>query len=396
MIIPELLIPAGSLEKLKTAALYGADAVYLSGQKFGLRTAAENFTLDELEVGIGFAKAHGVKTYIVLNGFLHDKDLAELPAFVKAITTLGADGVIASDLGVITTVTEHSEIPVHLSTQASCLNKESGLLWRDLGVKRLILGREVSIAHAGQIKKSTGLEVELFIHGSMCMAYSGNCTISNFTQGRDSNRGGCAQSCRFSYTLVDQPDAKPTYLMSSKDLLGLRLIPQFAEAEIDSVKIEGRMRSPLYAGMTAKLYRQALDAFSRSRNEFDALLEHLEGELEKIPHREYTQASLIQPASSDSVLKIETRSLHRPEYQFVGIVNQIRGDSILVEVRSAFKPNEMLEVVSFDDHPIPLPVAQVKSIKGEDLEMAKISTLVRLPRIPGVSEGQLIRKQVIS
>ncbi len=171
--VPELLAPAGSLEKLKVAVLYGAHAVYLGGQKFGLRSAAENFTTDELIEGVGFAHARGSKVYVVLNGFLHDKDMDELPAFLVLLQELKVDAVIISDLGVLNLVKETTDLTIHLSTQASCLNIEAAKLWKQMGVERIVLGREVTLTEAARIKQASGLEVEVFIHGSMCMAYSG-------------------------------------------------------------------------------------------------------------------------------------------------------------------------------------------------------------------------------
>ena len=219
--VPELLSPAGSLEKLKVSISYGADAVYCGGQKFGLRSAADNLTYQELEEGVNFAHEKNAKVFVVLNSFLHDQDLEELPSFVRFLEEVGVDAVIVSDLGVVRTVRSVSKIPIHLSTQASCLNIQSALFWKKMGVQRIVLGREVSLEEASQIKKETGLEIELFIHGSMCMAYSGNCVISNYTSGRDSNRGGCAHSCRFEYTLEGKEDSGnkkelKSFFMSSK------------------------------------------------------------------------------------------------------------------------------------------------------------------------------------
>ena len=199
--VPELLAPAGSLEKLKVAVSYGANAVYLGGQKFGLRSAAENFTIEELEEGVAFAHERNAQVYVVLNSFFHDKDFDTLDEFIKELERLKVDALIVSDPGVISHISKNSNLEIHLSTQASCLNVESAKMWKRLGVTRVVLGREVTVAEAGKIKRESGLEVEMFVHGSMCMAYSGNCVISNYTQGRDSNRGGCAHSCRFDYKL---------------------------------------------------------------------------------------------------------------------------------------------------------------------------------------------------
>ncbi len=244
--VPELLAPAGSLDKLKVAIDYGADAVYLAGLKFGLRSAAENFTTQELEEGVKYAHERGAKTYVVINGFLHDEDLAELPEFVKLLEELGVDAIIASDLGVIQTIKKHSSTPIHLSTQASCLNVSSAKFWKKQGVERVVLGREVSIKEAGKIKREAGVEVEMFVHGSMCMAYSGNCVISNFTQGRDSNRGGCAHSCRFEYSLKfeNEEEKRRAYFMSSKDLNGLAHLEEFIKEGIDSIKGGGKDEKP--------------------------------------------------------------------------------------------------------------------------------------------------------
>ncbi len=395
---PEVLVPAGSLEKLKAATLYGADAVYLAGQKFGLRAASDNFTEEELEIGIEFAHKHGTKAYVVLNGFLHDRDLEELPQFVRLITNLKADAVIVSDLGVITAVQSVSDIPVHLSTQASCNNLEASLFWKKIGVKRLILGRETSIEDAAMIKRETGLEVELFIHGSMCMAYSGNCVISNFTQGRDSNRGGCSQSCRFNYNLKydDGVDSNNTFFLSSKDLNGLQLIPQFFASQIDSLKIEGRMRSPLYAGSTAKIYRAAIDAYHRSQSEFETLINELSVELEMIPHREYAQGSLADPANLGSVYTKDRREEKRQEYLFLGQISKIIDqESVLVEVRSQFKTGDEIEIMPFSGAPLKLNVNNIRSIKGESQEIAKTSTMIRLPYFQNANVGQILRKSVL-
>lgn len=395
---PEVLVPAGSLEKLKAATLYGADAVYLAGQKFGLRAASDNFTEQELETGIAFAHKHGTKAYVVLNGFLHDRDLEELPDFVRLITDLKADAVIVSDLGVITSVQSVSDIPIHLSTQASCNNLDASLFWKKVGVKRLILGRETSISDASMIKRETGLEVELFIHGSMCMAFSGNCVISNFTQGRDSNRGGCSQSCRFNYSLKYENGEKSdnTFFLSSKDLNGLKLIPDFFAHEIDSLKIEGRMRSPLYAGSTAKIYRAAIDAYYQSPEKFNLLMNELNTELEMIPHREYAQGSLADPANIGSVYTKDRREEKRNEYLFLGQVAKVIGNqSVLVEVRSQFKRSDEIEIMTFAGDSLKLSCNQIQSIKGDELEIARTSTMVRIPHYEGASVGQILRKSVL-
>lgn len=392
---PELLSPAGSLEKLKVAVKYGADAVYLAGQKFGLRSAADNFTPEELEEGAQFAHEHGAKVYLVLNAFLHDSDLEDLPPFIGRINELKVDGVIASDIGVISMVSKNCRLPIHLSTQASCLNKNSGSFWRRMGVTRLILGREVSIKDASQIKKETGLEVELFIHGSMCMAYSGNCTISNFTQGRDSNRGGCAQSCRFKYKL-NFPNGRLVEgisFLSSKDLNGLELLPSFFDHEIDSLKIEGRMRSPLYAALVTKTYREAIDAYQISPEQFTSSLSYWQSELQGIPHREYMTGNLLTPASLDSVF-LGDNDRTQKGFAYLGNICSVKeGEYVLVSVRNSFLRAEQIELVPSLGKAILLRPEWLKNAVGESIEKAKVNTIVRLPYVKGAQENQVLRRQ---
>ncbi len=394
MFKPELLSPAGSFDKLKAAVSYGADAVYLAGQQFGLRSAADNFTPEELEEAVQFAHAKGVKVYVTLNSFPFDRDMEGLSDFIKQMTHAKVDAVIVSDLGVVSVIARESQIPIHLSTQASCLNAEAGKLWKKMGVKRLILGREVSIQQAGQIKRETGLEVELFIHGSMCMAYSGNCTISNYTKGRDSNRGGCAQSCRFSYKLnyPEGQELEGRFFMSSKDMLGVDLLPFFVEEQIDSVKVEGRMRSILYAGILSKTYRKAIDLCVENRPQFQTHLPNLNAELATVPHREYMQANLMEAADHGSVLDTDSGRKGAHD-EFAGVVRKvIEGKQLLLEVRSAFNEGELLELLPFQGETKAFHVTPIfNSLGNLKLEQAKVNTLVRIPFVEGADAGHLLR-----
>ncbi len=396
--IPELLSPAGSLEKLKVSVLYGANAVYLGGQKFGLRQASDNFTYEELAEGVEFAHSLGTLVYVVLNSFLHDKDLEELPEFLHLLEELKVDAVIVSDLGVIATVKKHSKLVVHLSTQASCLNVESAKLWQKMGAQRIVLGREVTIKEAAKIKKATGLEIEMFVHGSMCMAFSGNCVISNYTQGRDSNRGGCAHSCRFEYS-IDFNNAsvenKKAYFMSSKDLEGIRMLPEFIEAGIDSLKIEGRNKSHHYAGTISKVYSDAL-RFYKTHGHFlsnDMLL--WEEELNKVSHRDYTTGSLDDYAGEDSIYN--QREHDDNEFVVSGIVlESVVGQHLLVDVKSAFCPGETLEVMPFKGATSKLHVNFLKSISGADVLKSKPGSVVKIPYVQGAEKFNIIRKAVNS
>jgi U32 family peptidase len=394
--LPEILAPAGSLDKLKIAVLYGANAVYVGGQKFGLRTAAENFTLDELGVGMAFAHERGAKVYVVLNSFLHDKDLAELPEFVKYLEENKADAVIVSDLGVVKTVREISSIPIHISTQASTLNSESARLWKKAGASRIVLGREVSVKEAGKIRREADIEIEMFIHGSMCMAYSGHCVISNFTQGRDSNRGGCAHSCRFEYSLegLDTLEKKKAFFMSSKDLEGLRVLPQFIEEGIDSLKIEGRMKSHLYAGTMSKVYSEALRFFAEHGNFLSDDLLRWEEELGKVSHRAYTEASLLEKAGANSIFN-ERENSSDGEWKMVGsVIDATPKAGIVVEVRNAFNQGDELEIIPFTGPVIKVTAAEIMDLSMKPIARTKPTTLVRLPFREGVKSMHLIRQRI--
>lgn len=397
---PEILAPAGSLEKLKVAVLYGANAVYLGGQKFGLRQASDNFSAQELREGVNFAHSRGVHVYVVLNSFLHDKDLEELPEFLSLLSELKVDAVIVSDLGVITTIQKHSHLVIHLSTQASCLNIESAKLWKKMGVTRIVLGREVTIKEASLIKKETGLEIEMFVHGSMCMSFSGNCVISNYTQGRDSNRGGCAHSCRFEYSIDFQNGSpshteaqKKAFFMSSKDLEGIRMLSEFIEAGIDSLKVEGRNKSHYYAGTVSKVYSEAMRFYKTHGHFLSDDLFKWESELQKISHRDYTSGSLENYADETSIYN--ERDQEDNEYVVSGVVLEVKeSDYLLIEVRSAFFPGETLEIMPFVGEVLEHKILSLKTISGVNISKSKPGSVVKINYIPGAQKYNLVRKKV--
>lgn len=395
--VPELLAPAGSLEKLKVAISYGANAVYLGGQKFGLRSAAENFTIEELEEGVKFAHDKNAQVYVVLNSFFHDDDFSGLDEFVKELERIKVDAVIVSDPGVIKRISQVTGLEIHLSTQASCLNTEAAKFWKQLGVTRIVLGREVSVREAALIKKEADIEIEMFVHGSMCMAYSGNCVISNYTQGRDSNRGGCAHSCRFEYKLETDQDGKHlernSFFMSSKDLEGIRVLQEFIEAGIDSLKVEGRMKSHLYAGTISKVYSEAL-AFYKSNGHFlSDDLERWEKELGKVTHRAYTEASLVKPADETSVYGDREHEIK--DYQSIGsIVEVVENKFMLLDVRSAFFPNDKLELLPFKGNCVEFDASFVTDIMDVPVEKTRPGTLVKIPYVSGASQWNMVRMRL--
>ncbi len=391
--IPELLAPAGSLEKLKVVINYGANAVYLGGQDFSLRSAADNLTNDELIEGVAFAHDRSAKVYVVLNSFLHDKELEELPPFVTFLEEISVDAVIVSDIGVLQVVKEYSNIPIHLSTQASCINSSAGKLWKAMGVQRLILGREVSVSEAAKIKEDVGLPVEIFIHGSMCMTYSGNCVISNYTQGRDSNRGGCAHSCRFEYSLgFNEEKPLSTFFMSSKDLEGVDALTQMIEEQIDSLKIEGRMKGHLYAGTVTKVYAELLQLYKKDGAIAPAYKDRAKRDLRKVVHRDYCSGNLIGSADNSTIYDEREHDGALNEYAVAGYVMDIVEDQhILIEVRKSFNRGDSLEIVPFKGESICLVADDIKNVLGVDLTRTKPSSLVKLPYLKNVEKWNLVR-----
>lgn len=388
--LPELLAPAGNLEKLKTAIAYGADAVYLGGQRFGLRASADNFGESEIRSAVEFATKSNAKVYVAMNAFLHDEDFEGLEEYSQFLHSVGVAAAIVSDLGVIRRIKHASNLPVHLSTQASCVNSGAGRIWRSQGVERLILGREVGLEEAASISRATGLEVELFIHGSMCMAYSGNCTISNFTAGRDSNRGGCIQSCRFEYTQrSSQGDEIQTHFMSSKDLLGLELVPEFVSNGISSLKIEGRMKSLLYVATTTSVYRRALDTLARG--DFDSVALNLSEELKAVPHREYSEASLRRPAGFDSIFSENTPSSELATRQLLGSVVETDSREMLVRLYRSIKKGSSFQILPFNEAPIDQVVEAIRTVDGGEVDEARQDSVVWLPKPAGAEKLNVMR-----
>lgn len=385
----ELLAPAGNLEKLKIAIRYGADAVYIAGQQFGLRSAADNFSRYEVEQAISFAHHHQKKVYLTLNAYLHDQELNALPEFLGFLNEIQPDGVICSDLGVVSSVRQNTNIPIHISTQASVLNQHHAEVWKQQGARRIVVGRELSIPEAAAIKRNTGLEVEMFIHGAMCMSYSGQCTISNYTAGRDSNRGGCIQSCRFKYKLYPQNKAPvETFFMSSKDLQGIRLLEQFKTDGIDSLKIEGRMKSNLYIASTIRAYSQALQQLNNNQV---VDYNYFENELKKIPNREYTTGSLVSAADDSSVY--DQQEEVSTDYEMAGNILEVDH----VQKRCAFqaknkiKIGDEVEILTFSDAVQAVKIEKLVNMSNTQLTVAQPNNIFWIPWQEGVVAQNVAR-----
>lgn len=393
---PELLAPAKNLERLKVVVTYGADAVYVGGERYGLRARADNFTLADLDQGISFAHRHGAKVYVTLNAFLHDSDLAGLGDYCQELQALGVDAVIVSDLGVIREIQRATSLPIHLSTQASCLNRGAAQLWQRAGVQRLIVGRELGIAEAGAIQRQTGMEVEMFTHGAMCMAYSGHCTISNFTAGRDSNRGGCIQSCRLPYFVDGHSTPAPIPFMSSRDLWGIDQIGAFVQHGICSLKIEGRMKSSFYGAIASRVYRRLIDAHAEGTLD-TALLDWATTELRSVPHRDYFTGSLATPAGPDSVFN-QAAGINIGTHQYLGMVMETTPEAAVIHLVEPIALGDEIEIVPPQGNPIRWRVSHMQSVIGEPLTQTRQESIVCFPKnqIPEQSEAiapfQVIRQ----
>ncbi|MCC7431175.1 U32 family peptidase [bacterium] len=398
MLKPEILAPAGNLEKLKVAFAYGADAVYVGGTEFGLRAGAGNFNLYQLQEAVDYTNKLNKKIYLVLNVMAHNEDIDRLVPYLEKLNEIQPHAFIVADAGVLELARKHTKIELHLSTQASSTNAFAMEFWKKQGVTRIVVAREVTLEEAKEIRKNVDAELEMFIHGSMCTSYSGKCTISNYTAERDANRGGCVQSCRFEYDLIDAETNEPednANLMNSKDLMALSVIPDFIRCEIDSLKIEGRMKSNLYVANTVAIYRKAVDHFYEkiSKNEpyddFDLVF--WQNQLSEVSNRTFETGSLLKTAHGNTI-RYETAS-YNSEVDFIGTVKDVVvGKFLVVEVKSPFSPFENLQIQLCTGEKIKLQPQNVFSISGEKLGKAKPNSLVLLDWVEGVNKFCVLSK----
>ena len=391
-IIFELLAPAGNLEKLKIAVLYGADAVYLAGQLFSLRKAANNFSFSDIKKAISFAHNYRAKVYLTVNAFLHEAETSDLIDYLKELDRIRPDALICSDLGVVTLAKIHTSIPIHVSTQASVINSYHAQIWKDMGAKRIVVGRELSIREAAQIKENTGLEVEMFVHGAMCMSYSGHCAMSTYVANRDSNRGGCIQNCRYHYTLKrGDEELSQSYLLSSKDLCGIKLLPEFISSGIDSIKIEGRMKSNLYIASTVRAYANAI----KDVRSGTADLDKWQQELEKVPYRGYTEANLKYNAGKDSVYD-QSREIGK-DYKMAGTVIDVdeAKKRFAFQVKNKLQIGDTIELMPFRGEIIDLTIERFEDLSGQDLAVAQPHNVIWLPLHEGVEASNVARVKAL-
>lgn len=378
----ELLIPAGSLEVLKTAVRYGADAVYIGGEAFGLRAKAHNFTIPDMKEGIAFAHEHECKVYLTVNVFAHNRDIEGIREYFRTLREVPVDALIISDPGVFMMAKELlPDTEIHISTQANNTNYETYRFWYRMGAKRVVSARELSLEEIGEIRKHIpeDMEIESFIHGAMCISYSGRCLLSNYFTGRDANQGACTHPCRWKYAVVEEKrpgeylpveeDDRGTYIFNSKDLCMVEYIPEMMEAGIDSFKIEGRMKTALYVATVARTYRKAIDDYKTSPELYRSNMDYYREEISKCTYRQFTTGFYFGKTTEES--QIYDSNTYIREYTYLGMVEQTDTQGrIVLEQRNKFAVGETIEAMLFDGSNQELVVQEIRDDDGNIMKSA--------------------------
>ncbi|MCI9059763.1 MAG: U32 family peptidase [Lachnospiraceae bacterium] len=379
---PELLIPASSLEVLKVAVIFGADAVYIGGEAFGLRAKAKNFSLDDMREGIQFAHQHQVRVYVTANILAHNQDLAGVREYFTELNEIKPDALIISDPGVFTLAKEVCpEVEVHISTQANNTNYETYRFWHRLGAKRVVSARELSLTELSELRSHIPdeLEIETFIHGAMCISYSGRCLLSNYFTGRDANQGACTHPCRWKYAVVEETrpgeylpvyeNERGTYIFNSRDLCMIEHIPELVHAGIDSFKIEGRMKTALYVAAVARTYRRAIDDYFVSEETYRANMPWYLDQIVNCTYRQFTTGFFF--GKPDETSQIYDNNTYVKEYTYLGIVGEINEEGFCrIEQRNKFSVGETIEVMKPDGTDIPVIVKRIQDQDGNEMESA--------------------------
>ncbi|SHI54053.1 peptidase U32 family protein [Parasporobacterium paucivorans] len=379
---PELLVPASSLEVLKIAVRYGADAVYVGGEAFGLRAKAKNFTLEEMKQGVEFAHQHGVRVYVTANIIAHNEDLEGVREYFNDLKDVAPDALIIADPGVFEIAKEIlPEMELHISTQANNTNYATFKFWHTMGAKRVVSARELSLREIGEIRDNipAGLEIETFIHGAMCISYSGRCLLSSFMAGRDANRGACTHPCRWKYSLVEEKrpgeympvfeNERGTYIFNSKDLCMIEYIPELLEAGIDSFKVEGRMKTALYVATVARVYRTAIDDYKKNPEIYREKLPVYRDELTKCTYRQYTTGFFFGKPDKDT--QIYDNNTYVRNYTYLGYVLEIGEDGLYrMEQKNKFSVGDTLEIMKPDGRNLQAAVLSIRDEKGNPMDSA--------------------------
>ncbi len=386
---PELLIPASSLEVLKVAVLYGADAVYIGGEMYGLRAKAKNFSREDMAEGIKFAHAHGKKVYVTANITAHNSDLEGVAEYFRELSCLDVsedgtpirpDALIISDPGVFDLAKEHApEIDVHISTQANNVNYGTYRFWHRMGATRVVSARELSLAEIKELRENIPeeLEIETFIHGAMCISYSGRCLLSNYFTGRDANLGACTHPCRWKYYLMEEnrpgeylpvfENDRGTYIFNSKDLCMIEYIPEIVDAGINSLKVEGRMKTALYVAAVARTYRRAIDDFFESPEKYQENLEYYREEIAKCTYRQFTTGFFFDKPKTDA--QIYDNNVYVKEYTYLGIVGSVTEEGFaILEQRNKFSVGDVVEIMRKNGDNITASVLEIKNEEGSPME----------------------------
>ncbi len=378
----ELLLPAGSLEVLKTAVVYGADAVYIGGEAFGLRARARNFSLEEMKAGVRFAHDRGVRVYVTANILAHNDDLEQVEEYFEELKAVGMDALIISDPGVFLAAKRVlPQTELHISTQANNTNYGTYLFWHRLGAKRVVSARELSLKELREIRDRIPeeMEIESFIHGSMCISYSGRCLLSSFFTGRDANRGSCTHPCRWNYAIVEESrpgeympiyeNDRGTYLFNSRDLCMIEHIPKLLEAGIDSFKIEGRMKTALYVAAMARTYRKAIDDYKRDPRLYQEHMEWYKEEIGKCTYREYTTGFYFGKPGKDA--QIYDNSTYVKSYTYLGTVEAVdRRGYCRMEQKNKFSVGEQVELMKPDGRNLEVEVRGIFDEEGNSQQSA--------------------------
>lgn len=398
----ELLAPAGNFSKLKTAIYYGADAVYIGGKNFSLRALSDNFTDDEIADAVIYAHARNVKIYVTVNIFARNNDFEKAAAYFRFLYNAGVDAVLITDMGLIDLCKEVAPgLSIHLSTQANTLNKYSVKAWQNYGLKRVVLARELSLGEVGEIHSFVpGMELETFVHGAMCISYSGRCLLSNYLNGRDANRGECVQACRWSYELRErnkggeyypiEEDGRGTYILNSKDLNMINHIDELIAAGVVSLKIEGRMKSEYYLATVVNAYRRAIDEYYKIGDKYKKNTMFYD-ELTKTNHRAFTTAFNLGK-NPDTINLQDSQSAGSK--QFAAIVTDCVDDVVTVEMRNRFRRGDVLEILSpSENFNKTFTVGKMIDENGDIVEDAKIvQQKLKLEIGLNLSAGDILRK----
>ncbi len=378
---PELLVPASSLEVLRTAVIFGADAVYIGGEAFGLRAKAKNFSLDDMREGIAFAHEHGVKVYVTANILAHNYDLEGIRKYFHELKEIKPDALIIADPGVFELAKEICpEIERHISTQANNTNYGTYNFWHKQGASRVVSARELSLRELRELRDNIPeeMEIETFVHGAMCISYSGRCLLSNFLTGRDANHGACTHPCRWKYALMEETrpgeyfpvyeNERGTYIFNSKDLCMIEHIPELIEAGIDSFKIEGRMKTALYVATVARTYRMAIDDYLESPELYQKNMPWYQDQISNCTYRQFTTGFFFGKTDENS--QIYDSNTYVKEYTYLGIVGEVKDGLCRIEQRNKFSVGETIEVMKPNGDNLEVLVTRILNEDGEEQESA--------------------------